>query len=205
MNIIKQIDIFLFWLINSHHTPVLDIFFGTITCLGNGWVVTPILLGIMVLKMPRRFWLNTVLCGTLALSLSGLLNTWIKQTVDRPRPLAFFETVSSSSGSNAHCAVPEDENIPRVHVIGPGLRQHSFPSGHTNTAFGAAVLLGLLFGGWFWSSLIVAALVAYSRVYSGVHFPLDLAGGAMLGTVITVLVALFFFRKKWLQSPGKDV
>jgi undecaprenyl-diphosphatase len=199
MNIIRQIDISLFWLINTHHAPWADFFFSAITWLGSGWVIALLLLGIMIWKMPRKFWIRTTLCGAIALSMSGWINSDIKQMVDRPRPLQYFETVSDWSGNNPHCAMPEDQNIPGVHIVGPALRAHSFPSGHTNTAFGSALFLGVLFGGWFWCSFAAAILVAYSRVYLGVHFPLDTVAGALLGMAMSALVISFFVRAKWLS------
>ena len=200
MEILKQFDIALFWLINSHHSRVFDVFFGTITYLGNGWVVAPILLGLMVWKMPRRFWIQAILCGVISLSVAGWMNTDIKTKVNRPRPVLFFEQVYDSSSNNPHCAAPEDLNFMRVHIVGQVLREHSFPSGHANTAAGAALLLGILFGGAFWWSFLAAAFVAYSRVYCGVHFPLDTLAGSVLGCALTGAITAIFIRAQWLPA-----
>jgi undecaprenyl-diphosphatase len=62
----------------------------------------------------------------------------------------------------------------------------SFPSGHTTTSFACAVFLAsVLRSRRVWALLItLAALIGLSRIYAGVHYPLDIVGGAALGTVI---------------------
>ena len=65
---------------------------------------------------------------------------------------------------------------------------HSFPSGHTATAFAAATVLTALVpraaAAWF----VLAAAIAYSRLYVGVHFPLDVAGGIAVGVATALLL-----------------
>lgn len=64
----------------------------------------------------------------------------------------------------------------------------SFPSGHAMTAFATAVVVGALHPRLRWPALAVAALVALSRVYLGVHFALDILAGAAIGTAIGLAV-----------------
>jgi undecaprenyl-diphosphatase len=67
----------------------------------------------------------------------------------------------------------------------------SFPSGHTAGAF--ALAIGM-FGVAPWvvpPMLLVATLVAYARMYLGVHYPLDVAAGAAVGLLSGSLVALW--------------
>ena len=180
--LLTPIDVRLFWLINQHHLPLLDWFFLIITNFGNGWVVTPILILIVINRLPKRVWVKAIVCGTLCLAGSGLISSAIKKSVDRPRPAALFAT----------------QTIPAVHVVGERLSAHSFPSGHTTTAFAAALLIGMLLGGWWWLGLILAVLVGYSRVYLGAHFPFDTLAGAMLGSVFGFGVVVVFVRMRWL-------
>lgn len=60
----------------------------------------------------------------------------------------------------------------------------SFPSGHATTAFAAAVALGLLVPRLRVIALVLAAAVACSRVYLGVHFVGDVTAGALLGSFV---------------------
>jgi undecaprenyl-diphosphatase len=64
----------------------------------------------------------------------------------------------------------------------------SFPSGHAATSFAAATILSAkvprLAPVW----LLLAAAIAFSRVYVGVHYPLDIVGGAVLGLLIALLM-----------------
>lgn len=66
----------------------------------------------------------------------------------------------------------------------PHYGQLSFPSGHATNMFCAAVFLSLCFPRGRWIFFSIAALVAYSRPYVGVHYPLDIAGGALVGSLI---------------------
>lgn len=74
---------------------------------------------------------------------------------------------------------------------------YSFVSGHATTFFGMAVFNGLLVRE---RKIVVAILliwasvVAYSRIYLGVHYPADIVGGAILGTFLAWLVYRFFIN-----------
>ena len=65
---------------------------------------------------------------------------------------------------------------------------HSFPSGHTATAVAAAVVLSHLVPRLAPAFGVLAAAIAYSRLYVGVHFPLDLVGGAAIGAATALLL-----------------
>jgi membrane-associated phospholipid phosphatase len=98
---------------------------------------------------------------------ADLIALVLKTTVDRQRP---YETVTE---------------------IDPLLRAavgNSFPSGHAATSFAGAVLLGHFFPRALPALLALAALVAVSRVYIGVHYPLDVLGGAALGAAVGLAV-----------------
>lgn len=83
-----------------------------------------------------------------------------------------------------------------VHLLvncGAGL---SFPSSHAANLFGQAVFFGLLFRKIRWYYIAFAFLVAISRVFVGVHYPLDMLGGMAVGTIWGSAAALALIKIK---------
>ena len=78
---------------------------------------------------------------------------------------------------------------PHVHALVPRPHSHSFPSGHATTSFACATVLALLIPRLALPLFVLAAAIAWSRVYVGVHFPLDVLAGAGLGLGIGACVA----------------
>ncbi len=84
---------------------------------------------------------------------------------------------------------------PRPFVIGLGhvffahKPTSSFPSNHTIiiAAFAFALILDRRWAGWGWLALAGALLVGTSRVYLGVHFPLDIVGGLLLAPLAAAI------------------
>jgi undecaprenyl-diphosphatase len=72
---------------------------------------------------------------------------------------------------------------------------HSFPSGHAATAFAGATVLSVLLPRGAPAFFVLAAAIAYSRLYVGVHWPLDIVGGAFVG-VATALLLLAVARRR---------
>lgn len=190
INALINYDAHLFTLINSHHTLFLDWTFFAITQFGNGWVVIPLTGLIIILKTPREFLPKALLCAAIVGTLSGVLNTQVKHIVHRDRPVVCCSRVDSLGQSF----------MKPVHVVGETLRRNSFPSGHANTAFTAATILALYFGGYFFYGYCAAFLIALSRVYVGAHFPLDVMAGAVMGSLVAVLVIGLF--RTWNLLPG---
>lgn len=199
ISVLLHLDNKLFFLINSHHAVFFDVFFYLITWLGNGWVITPILLAIAFIKVPRtRLWLFIVVATT-GMIASGLINSKIKDITHRPRPVSYFASSRQPDNLTAEGA-PQF----KVHVVGTPLASRAFPSGHTNTAFSAATLVGFAFGGWYWLAFVPAVLVGYSRIYIGAHFPLDVLAGGLLGILVMILTGIIINRFVLHPRPNKN-
>ena len=76
----------------------------------------------------------------------------------------------------------------------------SFTSSHAANHFGIATFLSVTlfptFGRWIYLSFLWAFFISYAQVYVGVHYPLDIAGGAAIGTLAGLLTA-WVFNNKW--------
>jgi undecaprenyl-diphosphatase len=114
----------------------------------------------------------------IAIALADWSSMGIKALVDRPRPPLRY---------------------PEPKTLVPLPHDASFPSGHAATSFAAATILSLAFPRFAPLLYVLAAAVAFSRVYVGVHYPLDVIGGAVLGTLIAV--ALKLLAQRWLSRP----
>jgi len=75
-----------------------------------------------------------------------------------------------------------------AHRLVPLPHSASFPSGHAATSFACATILSFLSPRAAPAFYALAAAIAYSRLYVGVHWPLDVVGGAALGVVIALLL-----------------
>ena len=89
---------------------------------------------------------------------------------------------------------------PFEHQIGPSERTHSFPSGHSATAFAGATMLAYFAPRARVPLYVLAVLIAYSRLYNGVHYPTDVLAGAALGTA-TALLLRAAIRRRSRRSP----
>jgi len=75
---------------------------------------------------------------------------------------------------------------------------HSFPSGHAAIAFAAATVLAVLMPPAAPLFFVLALAIGYSRVYVGVHWPLDVVGGAFIGAA-TALLLLAVARRRSMR------
>jgi membrane-associated phospholipid phosphatase len=91
----------------------------------------------------------------------------------------------------------------------PVHRQHSFPSGHTSTAFTVALLLAAIMKRKIWSYILpmVAFLVGYSRVYLAQHFVTDVTVGMLVGILSAFLSLMIYdvYVKRQAQKKGQNL
>ncbi len=165
-----NLNITLFRSLNDAHSAFFDAVIGVLSGLGDGLVIALCCAVLMLF----RFRLG--MAATVAFLLSGIIAQLLKRAFDMPRPPAVLE---------------------HVHVLGAALHSHSFPSGHA-TSDGVMVLLAFLI--WKcgdWRAYVMAGLflfAAYGRIYGGVHFPLDVAAGLIIG------MASMWACHRWSQS-----
>ena len=81
---------------------------------------------------------------------------------------------------------PYDAN-PDVTPLIDRLSDYSFPSGHTLASFEAAAVLLLQYRAKAIPALVLALLIAFSRLYLYVHYPTDVLAGALLGVAFAFL------------------
>lgn len=84
--------------------------------------------------------------------------------------------------------------LPETILLGPVHYDFSFPSGHATSSFAAAYVLGKKRKRLRLLLYLLAALISFSRVYLGVHYPSDVIVGAVLGVLIGK-ISIFLDKK----------
>jgi undecaprenyl-diphosphatase len=164
----ERLDQHLFLFINSMNSP----FWDQVMYIISGRVIwAPLYLAILItlgIRYRRKF-LILILVIILAIILSDQISLLIKNSVHRLRP----------------CHEPALEGL--VHLVRNQCGgAYGFVSSHASNSFNIAVLsLLLIKRKWFsYSMLLWAAIIGYSRVYLGVHYPGDVLCGSLIGILI---------------------
>lgn len=177
-----------FLIINQYNSPEFDSVFKFWTYLGDGIIWIPLFAYVLLFK--KDYFISIVA----ALLICTVLTQVLKRIVfwNDFRPIVILTN--------------------KVRVI-PGYymnRAHSFPSGHTSTAFTLALLLASIVkrNVWVFVFPLVAFFVGYSRVYLAQHFVTDVLAGIFVGMVSAYLSLLvheeFRKRKQKLQPEEID-
>jgi len=167
----------LFLYLNGLSTLASDVLWQNLTVLG-GTLAGLTLLAPLIGRRPDILW---------SLALAAIFATlWVhglKDTINHVRPPA---------------VIPAE----LLHVIGPAHRYGSFPSGHSTTIFTVAGILSLYLrrSALIWLLAAVALLIGISRIAVGVHWPLDVLGGAFGGWLSAVLGTLLTQHWRWGTS-----
>jgi undecaprenyl-diphosphatase len=137
------------------------------------WIPFYAILLAFIIRKYRWKTVWVVIAVVLLITLTDQLANILKDGVKRLRP----------------CKDPEISHL--VHIVNDYCRSsYGFISGHASNSMALAVLMSFLFRNiWVTAGMIIwAVLVSYSRIYLGVHFPGDVAGGWIMGSVIAFLV-----------------
>lgn len=147
------------------HTPLLDKILAFITSLGNAGIIW-IVLAVVLLILPKTRKAGIIVAAALLMDLI-LCNLILKNLVARVRPY--------------------DVNTAIAILIKKPL-DFSFPSGHTAASFAAmtALFLAKMKKAWI-AALVLAVLIAFSRLYFYVHYPTDVLGGAIVGILSGII------------------
>jgi undecaprenyl-diphosphatase len=161
-----------------HRIGALDGVMWGVSAVGRGGMIW-VLLALVLIAL-RRFGLSSLAAVLLALLLASLVtDQLLKPMVGRERPYV---------------------GTPDVRVIGGRPDDASFPSGHAANAFAGAYVLSAVAEepAILWWGL--AIVIAYSRVYLGVHYPLDVAVGGLIGIACGALAVAAMRRSPWGRS-----
>ncbi|MDN5345127.1 MAG: undecaprenyl-diphosphatase [Clostridia bacterium] len=159
-------DYYLLYYVNQRlQCPLLDTAMPWFTLLGSAAFGMALALAAAILGREQ-----TRLAGwqaLLALTSSHLVVRYFKGAVGRCRP---------------YLALPE------VRYLSRPWQDFSFPSGHTAASFSLAVIFALHFPAFTWPLITAAGLTGISRLYVGMHYPSDVLGGAMVGSIFAYAI-----------------
>lgn len=179
LSLIWDFNVYLFYLINLNlQNPILDYLMPIITILGSFylWIIGLIILFIFGGLKEK----NTAVLGIITIILSTAIIVVLKFVIAEPRPFIVLDNVNLLESVNSF----------------------SFPSNHAATAFAGSLILGKKYG-YIYLLMILACLVAFSRVYIGVHYPLDIICGAIIGLTCAWTILKYeneIFSNRFIQS-----
>jgi undecaprenyl-diphosphatase len=182
---IQELDTQLFLWLNAFHAPWADTLMAWVTS-RDAWIpFYVLLLGWLVWQYKRQS-ISMILAMIITILIADqFTSSFLKPFVQRLRP----------------CYVAYLEG--KVHtVVGCG-GTYGFASSHAANSFGLAMILCLLLPNFKYKNVffVWAALVSYSRIYVGVHYPLDIVCGALIG-IGAAFISLKLVQHKWHMSKS---
>lgn len=179
---LKNLDLQLFSILNGKfHHPVIDKIMVTLTSTGF-WRIPLIIIVVAVLIFGRKKDRIAIGFGIILLVFTNFISTGVmKPLVGRIRP----------------CHVMEG-----IRLLVPCGGKYSFPSGHAANSIALAIFLSYFYRKAIIPFLIIAILVSYSRIYVGVHYPMDVLIGAFTGIIFS-LSFIFIYKELLTKSEKK--
>jgi len=173
------IDVSLFLFLNDLRNPFFDFVFWWAS-VPLAWLPVYVVLLYLVLKVYRWQSIFVVIFIIILISLTDQISVhFFKETFMRLRPCHNPEILAQVDTLNGYCG-----------------GQYGFVSSHAANYFGIATFLSVLFFRkirfFIPSVMLWASLIAYSRLYLGVHYPADICGGAILGIIVGLLLGWAF-------------
>ncbi|MCC7301165.1 MAG: phosphatase PAP2 family protein [Bacteroidia bacterium] len=170
---LENLDRSIFLALNGAHNSFWDV---VMFWASNKWVWMPfyvVLFIIVYIQFRRRTGLILLLAAGLVVCTDQSANLFKNKLVQRYRPCHNYELKEV------------------IHLNGECGGKFGFVSSHASNTFGMAAFLLLLLrfkSAFAWVLILLwAALVSYSRIYNGVHYPADILGGALIGILMGVL------------------
>lgn len=152
-----------FWINQSWKSTLFDAMMWRVTQLGGAlWSIS---LSLAFLLSNNLFWREKGLHMAFSLLMSHLVVAACKKVLPRRRPYQVLDNVLTGRKL---------------------LKDPSFPSGHSTAAFCIATVLSMAIPAVTPVFIILAAMVSFSRVYLGLHYPSDVVVGALLGTLTSL-------------------
>ena len=181
-----QFDHTLFHFFNSSiSNPVFDWFMPLITNQNNWFIPLLILIYCLLFKGKKRGRITFAILIITTILIDAVAAQIIKPMIGRIRP--------------SH-AIPDMINL----LVPPG-GKFSFVSNHATNAFGLSVILGYFYPAWKWKVTVLAFIIAFSRVYVGVHYPADIFFGGLFGYgTAWVILSLWVIVKMKGLKKGRD-
>ncbi len=185
LDVLQRIDTSLFFTINNGlSNSFFDWLMPFITTKQNWYPLFLIIIVGLLWKGGKKGRIAVLLLIPVIVLSDQISASLIKPLVDRMRPCEAFESLGT------------------VHMLIGMKTSASFPSSHAANSFAAAAFFAYFYPRWQWSYFTIAALIAFSRVYVGVHYPFDVFAGALLGVACAYIV---IFPYKWIAHHKMNV
>lgn len=159
---VAELDRDVFTWVVEHRAVPFDWLFVALTAIGQAAIVWIALAPVLALWARKPVVLTTLVTAATVWT-ADLLTVGLKAVFDRERP---------------YDVVPAADPLLRWDV------SSSFPSGHAATSAAGALILAYLIGRGGLALALLAVAISFSRVYVGVHYPLDVLAGAVVGLAV---------------------